>query len=84
MKVFFSHAAGTNIYNSARFNKLLTANCLEKKTIYLWSLKYEHEGRVYELWLEINPHLQPELEKRDEELLNIIKKDFCIKEEQKT
>ncbi|KAI8327842.1 hypothetical protein EDC96DRAFT_531244 [Choanephora cucurbitarum] len=43
-----------------------------EKTIYLWSLRYEHEGRVYELWLERKLHLQPEFEKRDEELLNII------------
>ncbi|KAI7906786.1 uncharacterized protein BX663DRAFT_466981 [Cokeromyces recurvatus] len=43
-----------------------------EKTVYLWSLRYEHEGRVYELWLEKILHLQPEFEKRDEELLNII------------
>ncbi|CAO3651579.1 unnamed protein product [Mucor hiemalis] len=43
-----------------------------EKTIYLWSLSYEHEGRVYELWLERKLHLQPEFKKRDEELLNII------------
>lgn len=42
------------------------------KTIYLWSLRYEHEGRVYKLWLEKKLHLQPEIEKRDEELLNIM------------
>jgi hypothetical protein len=59
------------IYNSAKFTKLLTAKCLEK-TIYLWSLRYEHEGRVYELWLERKLYLQPEFEKRDKELLNII------------
>lgn len=80
------------IYNSAKFTKLLTAKCLEKK-IYLWSLRYEHEGRAYELWLERKLVLQPEFEKRDEELPNFIsfywgmkviftkKNDFCINEE---
>ncbi|KAG0822793.1 hypothetical protein G6F16_011166 [Rhizopus arrhizus] len=43
-----------------------------EKNIYLWSLRYEHEGRAYELWLEKTLHLQPEFEKQNEELPNVI------------
>ncbi|RCH99016.1 hypothetical protein CU097_015106 [Rhizopus azygosporus] len=41
-------------------------------TICLWSLRYEHEERLYELWLERRLLLEPGFEKLTEELLNLI------------
>ncbi|CAO3637971.1 unnamed protein product [Mucor hiemalis] len=52
--------------------KVFFTHAAEKKKVYLWSLRYEHEGKVYELWLERKMHLKPEFDKRGEELLNMM------------
>ncbi|CAO3692805.1 unnamed protein product [Rhizopus microsporus] len=50
------------------------------KVIYLWSVRYEDKGRLYELWLERRPNLQTQFEKRRVDFLNQehITNDFIL------
>ncbi|KAL4206116.1 hypothetical protein AB4K20DRAFT_2000069 [Rhizopus microsporus] len=49
------------------------------KVIYLWSVRYEDKGRLYELWLERRPNLQTQFEKRRVDFLNVISFYWAMK-----
>jgi hypothetical protein len=72
IKVFFIHAAG-KLYISLFYLVPFTHLCnVLEETLYLWSLRFEPGGPVYELWLEDMLLIRPDIEDKLEAMPAII------------
>lgn len=58
--VLFVHAADNIRFFFFFFLAFISSKFLDEN-IYLWSLRYESKGPIFELWLETMLHIKPEI-----------------------